>query len=272
MNVGEMSFLNRNEQFARNHTLAIRPAGAVYTFIPKNACSTLQYSVAIANGRSIERSAPPKASKSVEGLYANAEEIRNAKYAFVVLRCPYRRAASAFLDKIVSEKSRGRDILTSSPMRKLLVRLGIKDNRLIDDTVLSLTFSGFLSILRDRDSGRIDHHFRPQGDFLLSRSYDDFFCVEAMETMAATLRQKIAFDIADHSWHMKHHITKLNRSNVTASELTVAELLELKRKGVAPSYDALYSEPARRLVGEVYSRDIDLYARKLGAESLLFPA
>ena len=36
--------------FSSKCTLSIYPLGAVCTFIPKNACSTLRYSIAFANG------------------------------------------------------------------------------------------------------------------------------------------------------------------------------------------------------------------------------
>jgi hypothetical protein len=44
--------LNHNERyvFARRYSLHLYQANAVYTFIPKNACSTLRYSLATANG------------------------------------------------------------------------------------------------------------------------------------------------------------------------------------------------------------------------------
>ena len=41
---------NKSYTFSLAYTLSIYPLDAVYTFIPKNACSTLRYSIAIANG------------------------------------------------------------------------------------------------------------------------------------------------------------------------------------------------------------------------------
>ena len=41
---------NKLYAFSLEHSLSIYPLDAVYTFIPKNACSTLRYSIAIANG------------------------------------------------------------------------------------------------------------------------------------------------------------------------------------------------------------------------------
>ena len=48
----EYSMVSLNElyTFSLAYTLSIYPLDAVYTFIPKNACSALRYSIAIANG------------------------------------------------------------------------------------------------------------------------------------------------------------------------------------------------------------------------------
>ena len=42
--------LNPKHQVAASHALNIYSSGAIYTFIPKNACSTMRLSLAIANG------------------------------------------------------------------------------------------------------------------------------------------------------------------------------------------------------------------------------
>ena len=36
--------------FSSEHALSIYPINAIYNFIPKNACSSLRYSIAVANG------------------------------------------------------------------------------------------------------------------------------------------------------------------------------------------------------------------------------
>ena len=41
---------NAAHQFAAQHALSIYAADAIYSFIPKNACSTMRYTLAIANG------------------------------------------------------------------------------------------------------------------------------------------------------------------------------------------------------------------------------
>ena len=41
---------NAQHQFAARHALAIYPKNAIYTYIPKCGCSTMRYTLAVANG------------------------------------------------------------------------------------------------------------------------------------------------------------------------------------------------------------------------------
>ncbi|TAL45777.1 MAG: hypothetical protein EPN89_11775, partial [Methylovulum sp.] len=41
---------NQQHQFAQGHALRIYNSNSIYSFIPKNACSTMRVSLAIANG------------------------------------------------------------------------------------------------------------------------------------------------------------------------------------------------------------------------------
>ncbi len=45
-----LSRANTRHVFAARHALSLFGAKAVYSYIPKNACTTLRYSLAIANG------------------------------------------------------------------------------------------------------------------------------------------------------------------------------------------------------------------------------
>ena len=94
---------NSLHNWSSNYALSIYPINSVYTFIPKNACSTLRFSIAIANGFI-------KDLKDIQWIHNNnstfistQREVTRASFTFVVLRCPYTRIASCFLDKIVDE-------------------------------------------------------------------------------------------------------------------------------------------------------------------------
>ena len=140
--------LSENElyTFSLNHTLALYDIDAIYTFIPKNACSTLRYSLALANGylRNIEDI--NWIHQNTQTFVASQSEIAKAKYSFIVLRCPYTRIASCFLDKVVNE-------------------IGVKFHDSLGNQ-LSINFYEFLSYIYSQNRAKRDQHWRNQTDFL----------------------------------------------------------------------------------------------------------
>ena len=95
--------LNQNPsfKFANNHALMIYNSDALYTFIPKNACSTMRLSLAMANGCISDTKDYNWIHKNNATFVVNLVEIIKAKYTFVILRDPFRRLASVYIDKIV---------------------------------------------------------------------------------------------------------------------------------------------------------------------------
>ena len=94
----EYSAIKNNNQyvFSLKHALSIYPIDAIYTFIPKNACSSLRYSTAIANGFIGDISDIDWIHKNNIAFMPTQREIALASYTFVVLRCPFTRVASCF--------------------------------------------------------------------------------------------------------------------------------------------------------------------------------
>jgi hypothetical protein len=82
---------NHPHQFALNYAMSIYRAAAVYSFIPKNACSTLRFSVALANG-CIGDADVNWVHENNQTFKPSVRELATADYAFVVLRDPFRRA------------------------------------------------------------------------------------------------------------------------------------------------------------------------------------
>ena len=139
--------LSENEfyQFSLSHTLSIYPLNATYTFIPKNACSTLRYSIAVANGFLRHDDDVNWIHANNGSFVASQKESACADYSFVVLRCPFRRLVSCFLDKFVR---------------------GNLDFRDETGAVLDFSFSDFLTFIESQERSAMDHHWRNQTDFL----------------------------------------------------------------------------------------------------------
>jgi len=239
---------NKLYKFSSNHLLSIYPINAVCTFIPKNACSTLRFSIAIANGfiRDI---------KDVQWIHnnngtfrASQREASVASYTFVVLRCPFTRIASCFLDKIVDEIIFFND------------KMGNKVN-----------FNFYEFLLQIKSQQRIDReqHWRNQSDFLHYEKYDDYFSLELFSEAITSLEAQ-GFKVSDTRESIKHGISSLNTLDGDFSKMKAEQIKKMKEKGSAPNYKSMFSREEIDLVKDIYKDDINLYKSHFGESKLLF--
>jgi Sulfotransferase family len=265
------SSISARETFARRHTLHIPAKRAIATYIPKNACTTLRYSIAISNGRPEAAETITYVHSGMPEMLASKSDLANCTYAFILLRCPYRRIASAFLDKAVNEDSLAPSLF---PLKRRLFHRSRPDTSEAGIAsqhakVMALTFAGFLALLRKCEPRRLNHHFSPQSNFLLKQGYNDYFALENLAEAEATLREKIDLRLVDRG---THGVSRRKKSDVDASTLTIAELLELRAAGYAPAYETLFTKATRRAVDAFYAKDLALYKKHFGSKNLLLPS
>ncbi len=137
---------NAAHTFAARYALQHFDSGAVYSFIPKNACTTMRYSLALANGAIAGAEDFPWIHANNTTFNLTLKDLVTAPYTFVILRDPFARLASVFLDKIVSK-----DTVAWQFRRRH------DDAFEIDD----LTFELFItSIIGDDDETSTDEHWR----------------------------------------------------------------------------------------------------------------
>jgi hypothetical protein len=248
---------NPKHALALRHTLKIFEPNAAYTFIPKNACSTMRFSLAVANGcidgpdeiNWIHHNNPTFAMTTEQAFLAD--------FAFVILRCPFRRLYSVFLDKFVNM-----DIQSWRFYNNAQRRWHPHD----------LTFETFVRALQEPVLFRSDNHWAPQGDFLLFDEYDAYFSVEQFDTCVAELKARLDFDVLD-ARDLTGHSTadhRVSEGDEFNYQTPAFELLRLKREGVVPSYDTMFNEELVEICSRLYSSDIALYKEKLSNESLLY--
>ena len=254
---------NNKQQFAESFAQEIYLSNTIYSHIPKNASSTMRYSVALANGLITQET-------DISWVYANNMTFtpslrfqRLADYTFVILRCPYSRLASAFLDQIVR-----RPHMYLMQQRKTGIR------RVVVDQIIArhITFERFVLKLRD-DRGflRLNAHWRPQVDFLLYENYSDYFCVEAMNVAVDTLKSKIDLNVVDTRSLAKHGIDRFRKIDIEKGfKLSVPQFRKMKNENTILDPKCLYSKELLNIVSELYSEDIDLYKSKFGDKNLMF--
>ena len=239
---------NKLHAFSSLFSLSIYPLDAVYTFIPKNACSTLRYSIAIANGFIDGYSNIEWIHSNNETFSSTQREIANAKYTFIVLRCPFTRVASSFLDFIVSGDFTFKDI---------------------NEQRLSINFHEFLLIIKSQARSDRDQHWRNQSDFLHYETYDNYFALESFPDAISALSQR-GLTVHDTRKHIKHGISGLQRIDGNFSMVKEVELKKLKDDGFAPKYECMFTEKEIELVKDIYSDDLKLYESHFGKDKLLF--
>ena len=239
---------NKLYHFSSNYALSIYPINAVCTFIPKNACSTLRFSIAIANGfiRDI---------KDIGWIHNNngtfkstQREASLARLTFVVLRCPYTRIASCFLDKVVDEVISFND------------EMGNK---------ISLNFHEFLLQVQSQKQSEREQHWRNQSDFLHYEKYDEYFSLELFSEAIVSLAAH-GLKVHDTRELIKHGISNLKAVDGDFSKMKAEQIKKMKEEGYAPNYKSMFSKVEIDLVNEIYKDDLNLYKSHFGENELLF--
>lgn len=246
---------NSKHNFAQNHSLHIYLSNSIYSFIPKNACSTMRISIAYANGCIDNIKDFNWIHKNNQTFKANLSDLIRAEYTFVILRCPYARLASVYLDKIVSKY----------PPAWTYYDL-IKRKMEVDD----ISFTEFVNSLQKKSIQNGDIHWRPQVDFLVYQKYDDYFCLEEFSKVITTLKTKINLEIIDGRNLTNHGIDKFKLLDDDFSQVRSADIAKLKQEGFCPSPKSLYSDELIEKVQKLYCNDLQLYKETINTANLMF--
>jgi hypothetical protein len=186
-----------------------------------------------------------------ETFQASLEDLVAARYTFVILRDPFARLASCFLDKIVSKSlpaHRLRD-LTKGPL-----------------DLDKMSFADFVELLGDEAVLAGNMHWRPQTDFLVYDHYDDYFSVENLGGAAAAISDRAALEICDARPLTAHGLDRfeLLPINIDHSGTPVGEIAGLKLNGCCPDPRSLFTNPLIVRVAQIYASDMALYAETIG--------
>lgn len=242
--------MNAPHQFAAAHALSVFRTGAIYTLIPKNGCTSLRYSLAVANG-CIEGPGQFSWVHQNNGTFrATLREIACAPFTFVVLRDPLERLASVYLDKIVSREEAFWTIFD------VLKREGDPDD---------MTFRKFVKTLKRPHVLSGDIHWRPQADFLVYKDYDAYIPLKGLTQAAPMLAERAGFDLLD-----ARHLSRHGNDHYEAIEegcyadLSPYEIRSLRTEGKTIRHSDLYDDALRKLAEELYAGDIELFNEKAG--------
>lgn len=247
---------NSAHGFAARHALVHYASGAVFTFIPKNACTSLRTSLAYANGCIADVKEWAWVHNNNATFSASLADLACAPATAVILRCPFRRLASTFIDKIVS---RERELWT---LRRL-TRDAFDPNL--------LTFRDFVHWIGQKGMLRADIHWRPQAEFLVYQRYDAVFTMERMDAFAGFFTQHTGcpfLDTRPYSGHVTADSLPLEGQG--HADTPLSELTLQKSKGYLPRPADLFDAALIAKVRRLYAEDFRLYLALAGAEGLMF--
>lgn len=237
---------NSEHELAHRHAVSLYAANAVYSMIPKNACSTMRLSIALANGAISSPAEWRWIHANNSTFRPTLRELATAQYSFAVLRCPYARLVSCFLDKIVSRSRDAWDF-----------------HELINEAVpmAKLTFRRFCAEMAWPAVKHANIHWRPQVDFLVYRNYDDLFCVEDFATASTVLRDKTGLAVVDSRPLVRHdssHYRTLPEVKSFA-DTEVWQIESIMLNGLRPHPASFYDDELREVAWNAYLEDHKLY-------------
>lgn len=246
------SALDRNgaHRSAADFALRIYRSDTIYSFIPKNGCSTMRLSLAIANGCIKKTEDFNWIHNNNHTFRADLEALLKAKYTFVILRSPYKRLASVYLDKIVD---------------KTVEMWQLYDNTKRSFDTDTITFREFVNIVTAPNLLHNNIHWRPQNRFLVYEEYDDYFCLEDFSKAGKKIEKKAKIEIFDARGLTKHGTDRYREiENRCFADTPAYKIAEMKRKGKIPSHFALYDKKLFKTVKKTYAEDIVLYQQIFG--------
>ena len=245
---------NTEHNFAKKFTLYNYSNSTMCTFIPKNACTSLRYSFALANGFVRDLEDIDWIHGNNDSQQASENELRNCCYSFIILRSPFTRLSSYFLDKIVGNFGEG--CITDESYKDTFLNKFCK--------VENLTFEKYINIIWENPNIIYkDLHTTPQIDFLLFDDYDKWIALEKLSKEINNVELKSGVKFIDTRNHVRNTTKgyELN-SNEYHGDITVNKLRDLKRKKLLPAHETLFNEETSYKILISYLSDVFLYIEK----------
>jgi hypothetical protein len=239
---------NAGFQFARRHALSVYGSDSIYSFIPKNACSTIRLSLARANGTIASNDQFKWIHPNNDTFTASLRDLAKARFTFVVLRDPFDRLASVYLDKIVERYPDFWSLHAKCP------------GNLHPD---AFSFGTFVRTICQPGFLRLNIHWRPQSDFLVYQDYDLWVPFERMAQFKDRIEERAGIVIHDARNLTAHGTDQFDtRIEGEFSATPPDEIRVMRKEGKCPTHASLYDDELRTIVRKAYAADFDCYHRR----------
>ena len=248
--------LNNNQShiFAQNHTITHLESNSVCTWIPKNACSSLRFSFAKANGAIRTKDDIQWIHRNNQCYNADNKDLLRADYTFVILRDPFERILSYFLDKICHQNG-------DSEYDK-----SYSHAKLVFNTTETTTFQSFIEAVYLNPRSILDDiHTTPQCNFLIYENYDDYFSLETIEEAKAKILMKTGVPLEDTRAYNNIYTTKdLQSSNSINPKTPIDQIYWYLERGFKPESHNMFTNDMIKKILPLYLGDVILYESVIG--------
>lgn len=253
--MGSIVRANPQHNFAHTHAVQIYDSNAIYSMIPKNGCTTLRLSIALANGAIAEPAQWSWVHLNNDTFRPSLRELALASYRFTVLRCPLGRLLSCFLDKFVKR--------TPEAWQFQAAASGVPE-------LGKLTFRKFCTEVARPPVKTLNIHWRPQVEFLVYASYDDIFCFEAFGEIPPRLKERTGMAVVDARPLAKHDSSQLEElpGESSFADMEVWQIESILMRGQCPAPERFFDSEMRDAIEKAYAADFRLYRQNFPGRGL----
>lgn len=251
---GNVSNLQGNQEhnFAIKHTCIHYKSNSVCTWIPKNGCSNLRYSISKENGVITNIEELDWIHRNNDCFNVSTKEALQANYTFIILRNPFKRLLSFFLDKLChpgQNQSEG----------------SYEHAHHIFNFDDELSYFDFINYIWENPNTIYnDEHTTPQCNFLLYRNYDSYFALEKINEANQEIYNKTGINVEDirskNSIFTSKGCKKCDDILKSTKASEIKDLLEQKK---IPIIENMYSNDMIKKVATLYLQDILLYSSEI---------